>query len=110
MTKIFLKTLSSLYYDRMIAGAPNDFTEMVNMGMRLKEAAREGRLTKEVDASSHVKKFSNNFSKKKESDVSVVSYGRQRRKYQHVATVSPIISPPMVAPIYQPQFLHQHQQ
>ncbi|XP_050876724.1 uncharacterized protein LOC127080448 [Lathyrus oleraceus] len=65
------------------------------MGMRLEEAVREGRLTKEADASSHVKKFANNFSKKKESDVSVVSYGRQRRKYQHVAAVSPIISPPM---------------
>ena len=35
MTKIFLKTLSSFYYERMIASAPSDFTEMVNMGMRL---------------------------------------------------------------------------
>ncbi|XP_050914788.1 uncharacterized protein LOC127129693 [Lathyrus oleraceus] len=110
MTKIFLKTMSLFYYDRMMASAPSDFTEMVNMGMRLEEAVREGRLTKEAGASSHVKKFANNFSKKKESDVSVVSYGRQRRKYQHVAAVSPIISPPMVAPIYQPQFSHQHQQ
>lgn len=66
MTKIFLKTLSSFYYNRMIASAPNDFTKMVNMGMRLEEAVREGRLTKEADASSHVKKFANNFSKKKE--------------------------------------------
>ncbi|XP_050908369.1 uncharacterized protein LOC127121992 [Lathyrus oleraceus] len=38
MTKIFLKTPSSFYYDCMIANAPNDFTEMVNMGMRLEEA------------------------------------------------------------------------
>ncbi|XP_050916833.1 uncharacterized protein LOC127132013 [Lathyrus oleraceus] len=81
--------------------APSDFTEMVNMGMRLEEAVQEGRLTKEVGASSHVKKFANNFSKKKESDVSVVSYGRQRRKYQHVASVSLIINAQMVAPIYQ---------
>ncbi|XP_050889976.1 uncharacterized protein LOC127095310 [Lathyrus oleraceus] len=77
-----------------------------DMGMRLKEAVREGHLTKEVDASSHVKKFTNNLSKKKELEVSVVSYGIQRRKYQHVAAVSPIISPLMVAPIYQPQFSH----
>ncbi|XP_050908676.1 uncharacterized protein LOC127122378 [Lathyrus oleraceus] len=97
MTKTFLKTLSSFYYDCIIASAPSDFTEMVNMGMRLEEAAREGRLTKEAGASSHVKKFTNNFSKKKESDVSVISYGRQRRKYQHVIVVSPVISPPMVA-------------
>lgn len=110
MTIIFLKTLSSFYYDRMIASAPSDFTEMVNMGMRIEEAVREGRLTKEVGASSHVKKFANNFSKKKESNVSVSSYGRQRRKYQQVAAISPIISPPLVALIYQPQFSHQHQQ
>ncbi|XP_050888035.1 uncharacterized protein LOC127093174 [Lathyrus oleraceus] len=110
MTKMFLKTRSSFYHDIMIASVPSDFTEMVNMGMRLEEAVREGRLTKEAGASSHVKKFTNNFSKKKESDVNFVSYDKQRRKYQHVAVVSPIISPPMIAPIYQPQFLHQHQQ
>lgn len=66
MNKIFLKTLSSFYYDSMIASTPNDFTEMVNMGMRLEEAVREGSFTKESGASSHVKKFTNNFSKKKE--------------------------------------------
>lgn len=65
MTKIFLKTLSSFYYDHMIASASSDFTEMVNMGMRLEDVVREGHLTKEVDASSHVKKFANNFSKNK---------------------------------------------
>ena len=37
MTKIFIKTLSSFYYKRMIASAPCDFIEMVNMGMRLEE-------------------------------------------------------------------------
>ena len=44
MTKLFLKTLSPLYYDRMVAIAPNDFIEMVNMGLRLEEGVREGRL------------------------------------------------------------------
>lgn len=35
MTEIFLKTLSSFYYESMIASTPNDFTKKVNMGMRL---------------------------------------------------------------------------
>ena len=48
VTKIYLKTLSSFYYGRMVASAPSDFTEMVNMGVRLEEAVREGRLTKET--------------------------------------------------------------
>jgi hypothetical protein len=43
MTKIFLKTLSSFYYERMIASVSSDFTEMVNMWMRLEEGVREGR-------------------------------------------------------------------
>ena len=47
MTKIFLKTLSSFYYERMIVSAPSDFTKMVNMGMHLEEGVREGRLTRE---------------------------------------------------------------
>ncbi|KAI5421372.1 hypothetical protein KIW84_044985 [Lathyrus oleraceus] len=51
MTNIFLKTLSSFYYVRMIASAPSDFTEMVNMGMRLEEGVREGRLTREEGSS-----------------------------------------------------------
>jgi len=64
MTKIFLNTLSQFYYERMIASAPSDFSEMVNMGMRLKEGVREGRLFKEsVPAGS---------SKKKEHEFSMV--------------------------------------
>ena len=31
LTKIYLKTLSTFYYDRMVASAPSNFTEMVNM-------------------------------------------------------------------------------
>ena len=46
MTNIFLKMLGAFYYERMVASAPNDFTEMVGMGIRLEEAVREGRLTK----------------------------------------------------------------
>ena len=44
MTKIFLKTLGAFYYERMVASAPSDFTEMVGMGIYLEEAVREGRL------------------------------------------------------------------
>jgi hypothetical protein len=109
MTKIFLKTLSSFYYDRMILSAPSDFAEMVNMGMRLEEEVHEGRLTKEVGSSSNFKKFGSGFIKKKEQEVSVVLHGGQRRRYQpqHVAAVSTIINPPVIAPAYQPQFRQQ---
>ena len=109
MTKNYLKTLSPFYYDRMVASAPSDFTEMVNMGVRLEEAVREGRLTKEAEASSSTKKYGSGFQKKKEQDVSVVLQNKQRQRYQqHVATVSPIINS-TPAPAYQPQISQQHQ-
>lgn len=61
ITKMFLKTLSSFYYERMVASAPNDFTEMVGMGVRLEVGVREGRLTKEASSSSGTKKYGNSF-------------------------------------------------
>ena len=50
MTKIFLKTLGAFYYERMVASAPSDFTEMVSMGVSLEEAVREGRLSKDGES------------------------------------------------------------
>jgi hypothetical protein len=91
MTKIFLKTLDSFYYERMIVSAPSDFTEMVNMGMRLKEGVREGRLAKESDSSSGTRKFEGGSSKKKEQEVGMVAQGRPRGGYRlqhHVTAVN----------------------
>ncbi|KAI5436026.1 hypothetical protein KIW84_022456 [Lathyrus oleraceus] len=79
MTKIFLKTLSSFYYERMITSAPNDFTEMVNMGMRLEEEVREERLSKEEASSS--KRYGGSFSKKKEGETNSVTVRRQNRPH-----------------------------
>src|ERR1051325_1118284 len=70
MTKVFLKTLGPFYYRKMVASAPNDFAEMVSMGVRLEEVVRVGRLSKE-EGSSGAKKPSFGFSKKKE-EVNVV--------------------------------------
>ncbi|KAI5444790.1 hypothetical protein KIW84_013173 [Lathyrus oleraceus] len=63
----------------MIASAPSDFTEMVNMGMRLEEGVQEGRLAKEETSSS--KRYGNRFGKKKESEANALSVGRQRRPH-----------------------------
>ena len=71
MTQVFQKTLGSFYYERMVASAPSDFTEMESMGVRLEEAVREGRLTKEK-GSSGTRKSSYGFSRKKESETNAV--------------------------------------
>ena len=103
LTKIFLKTLSSFYYERMVASAPSDFTEMVNMGVRLEEAVREGRLVRNTESSSS-KRYGGALQKKKEQEISNISQGRQRQRYhsQQIATVSPVTSS-APAPAYQPQ-------
>ena len=81
----------------MIASSPNDFTKMVNMGMKLEEGVREGRLTKEEASSS--KKYGGSFSKRKEGETNSVSMERKRRPHirkgsqsrQHQHQVSSII-------------------
>jgi hypothetical protein len=74
MTKIFMRTLSSFYYERMIASSPSDFTEMVNMGMRLEEGVREGCLSR--DEASTSKRYDSSFSKKKDSETNAIVGGR----------------------------------
>ncbi|KAK2375367.1 hypothetical protein QL285_076259 [Trifolium repens] len=86
----------------MVASAPNNFTEMVGMGMRLEEEVREGRLTKGSGPVSSSKKFGNNFLRKKESEVGMVTHGKPQSGYPvypHIAAVSPIPQNPP----YQPQ-------
>ncbi|KAI5442999.1 hypothetical protein KIW84_011877 [Lathyrus oleraceus] len=61
----------------MIASAPSDFTEMVNMGMRLEEGVREGQLTKDEGSSS---KRYGAFAKKKDGEAHAVqSHVKPRR-------------------------------
>ena len=107
MTKIFLKTLGAIYYERMVASASSDFTEMVGMGIRLEEAVREGRLTRS-EGSGGVKKPSYGFTKKKEGDANVVIQERRvntpRRNYQHhqqVASVTPVMNVAPTSVAYQ---------
>ncbi|KAI5434816.1 hypothetical protein KIW84_021581 [Lathyrus oleraceus] len=78
ITKIFLKTLS-LFYECMISSAPSDFTEMVNIGMRLEEGVLEGRLSKGEVSSS--KKYGSGFAKRKEGETNSVSLGRHKRHH-----------------------------
>lgn len=58
MTKLFKKTLSLFYYDQMVASTPNDFTEMVNMGIILEKGVCERRL-KESGSSNSSRKYCN---------------------------------------------------
>ncbi|KAI5409341.1 hypothetical protein KIW84_054950 [Lathyrus oleraceus] len=111
MTKIFLKTLSSFYYERMIASAPSDFTEMVNMGMRLEEGVREGRLSK--DEGSPSKRYGA-FAKKKDgeahavqSHVKTIRPSAKRKPVRHASSQHQVAH---IAPVFRDNQQYQHQQ
>ncbi|KAI5386035.1 hypothetical protein KIW84_072563 [Lathyrus oleraceus] len=70
----------------MIASASSDFTEMVNMGMRLEEGVREGRLTR--DEGSSAKRYGD-FAKKKEGEAHAVSSHTKRRPSVKRKTICP---------------------
>src|ERR1051325_2376534 len=91
----------------MIASAPEDFTEMVSMGMRLEEGVRTGRLTKEAGSSSGTRKVGTGFPKKKEHDVGLVSRGKPRNnviQQRQVASIAPAVNTTLntgIAPQFQ---------
>ncbi|KAI5397398.1 hypothetical protein KIW84_063276 [Lathyrus oleraceus] len=97
--------------DRDQLSAPSDFTEMVNMGMRLEEGVREGRLSK--DEASTSKKYESSFNKRKDNETNAISSGRQRRpqnrrnpppcQHHHyqVSSVIPVFSNQQTIPIQQ---------
>lgn len=96
--------LSPFYYDRMVASAPSDFREMVNMGMRLEEGVCEGRL-KESGSFDSSRRYGNGMPKKKEHDANVISQVNRRRSprtnqcHQHVASVTPVINHALVVQV-----------
>ncbi|XP_050888564.1 uncharacterized protein LOC127093674 [Lathyrus oleraceus] len=117
MTKVFLKTLDTFYYERMIASAPTDFTDMVNMRVRLEEAVREGRLVREGSSSSSGAKRYGGFMKKKEQETNAVSYNHPRRinypyhsQHQHITAVTPVITSAPVQVQYPQQRTKRFQQ
>jgi len=81
ITKLFLKTLSQFYYEKMVGSAPKNFAEMVGMGVQLEEGVREGRLVKDETSLSGNKGFGNNFPRKKEQEVSTVAQGRPQPQH-----------------------------
>jgi len=103
LTKIFLKTLDQFYYENMVARAPNNFAEMMTMGMRLEEGLREGRLVKES--------IPTDSSEERDQEVSMVK-GWPQQQYQVYHPVAAVMLDANVVQNlgYQPQFQHYQQQ
>ncbi|GAU49857.1 hypothetical protein TSUD_374390 [Trifolium subterraneum] len=82
LCKIFLHTLRPFFYEKMVGIVSRSFTEMVEMGMCLEEGVRQGRLIRENAPTKTAKKYGNNFSKKKESEVGMQSQIRPQTPQQ----------------------------
>ena len=92
MKEIFLKTLGTFYYEKMVPSAPIDFTKMVRMAVRF-EFVREGRFTRGEKFDS-AKKPSYVFAKNKEGETNVVIQDRRvkppRRNHHHQHHISSV--------------------
>jgi hypothetical protein len=113
MTKIFLKTLNPFYYRNMVTIAPNNFNDMVIMGMRLEEGVRKGRLTIDSGSSGSSsggsssgssggssngnRKSGNGYPRKNTQEVGMVAHGGSQPvhpNYLYVANIAPQMPPP----------------
>ncbi|GAU40248.1 hypothetical protein TSUD_219590 [Trifolium subterraneum] len=112
LCKLFLHILSPFIYEKMGGIVSRSFTEMVEMGMCLEVGVRQGRLIRENAPTNTAKKYGNSFSKKKESEVGMVTQGGPQSRYptyQHVSAITPTSQPQMTqAP--PPQYPHPYQQ
>jgi len=117
VTDAFFETLSPFYSEKMLGCATQKFTDMVDMGVRIGEWVRKGRVSKEGsslvvsasgssgNSSNGAKKFGNSYSKKTAQEVGMVAHGRPQPIYPnhpYIANISPHTQAPQ-NPNYQPQ-------
>ncbi|CAI8615368.1 unnamed protein product [Vicia faba] len=94
MEKVFIETMKSFFHEKMIINAPSDFLNKVNMGVHLEEDVRKGFLYKDGGSASGVKKFNNNFSKKR------VGGRNNHRQNHHVPSIIHAFNLPSVASVH----------
>jgi hypothetical protein len=76
MTKLFIKTLNQLYYEKMVGSTPKNYAEMVGMGVQFEEGVREGRLVNESAPAGSLKK--------KDQEVNMVKDHPRRQAHPQV--------------------------
>ena len=104
LTGLFMDTLQSLFWEKMIGSVSSGFADLVTIGERLEEGIKKGKITG-VEASNSAKKPYGNFQKKKEGEAHAVSVEKKPRHRQqqyvqpYVAAVAPVVNAqPVQAP------------
>lgn len=79
MTELFFETPSPFYSEKMLGCVTQKFTDMVDMGVRIEEWIRKGRVTKEGGSSGGssdgIQKFGNRYLKKNAQEDGMVAHG-----------------------------------
>src|SRR3954468_1474908 len=84
MAKVFLETLNSSFPKGIVVHTPTDSRGEVDMNTLLEKDVRMECLLEEGNSAGSVKKFSNDFSKKR------IRGGNNHHQYQHVSYVIPV--------------------
>jgi len=100
VTDAFFETLSPFYSKKMLGCASQKFTDMVDMGVRIEEWVRKGRVSKEGsssvvsasgssgNSSNGSKKFGNGYPKNSAQEIGMVAHGGSQPTIyrQHITT------------------------
>src|SRR3954470_20988134 len=93
--KVFLETLNSSFPKRIVVRAPADFHREVDMKALLEKDVRKECLFEEGNSAGSMKKFGNDFSKKR------IRGGNNHHQHQHVSYVIPVSNSVHAIPDYQ---------
>ena len=69
---LFMYTLSSFFWEKMIGSVSSNFTDLVTIDQRLEEGIKNGKMYKATESSNCEKKYLGNFQKKKEVEANAV--------------------------------------
>src|SRR4051812_49268258 len=95
IAKVFLETLNSSFPKRIVVRAPTEFHREVDMKALLEKDVRKICLFEEGNSVGSVKKFGNDFSKKR------IKGGNNYHQHQHVSYVIPVFNSVHAIPDYQ---------
>ncbi|XP_058750154.1 uncharacterized protein LOC131623163 [Vicia villosa] len=95
MAKVFLETLNSFFPKGTVVSTPADFHREVDMKALLEKDVRKECLFEEGNSAGSVKKFGNDFSKKR------IRGGNNHHQHHHVSYIIPVSNSIHATPDYQ---------
>ena len=77
LAHLFMDTVHPSFYEKMVVSILTGFSDLIELGMRIKHVLKNGKISNVVEVSSNAKKSPGGFQKKKEGEINVV-FGSKR--------------------------------